>query len=280
LFSASGVAQFAALGGLAGVGKTAALDAGIRELEGCVDLIVLSDADVLLDSAALIELEAAFRADSRLGLASARQVFVRRLDAEPYEPAGDLHDRLSSQVRRAESRFGRLVNAHGQCMAWRSALGLRVPAGLAADDLGLVAGARARGFATRWIPQAVFYEEKPADEGARGAQRLRRARAFVQARRLGSAAFGQSALDRWHWACYRHLHLILPAGLGLAALAWLALSLRWLGPRTAHITFGLLAAAAALGPGLPLLRTSWLLWRALLRERREPLADRWETSRA
>ncbi|MCB9913571.1 MAG: glycosyltransferase [Planctomycetes bacterium] len=124
-------------------GKNGALEHGLALLAD-VDLVVLTDADVLLGADALARLAEAFAADPRLGLACGEQVFVDDLDdLDAARPAAQGWDRWTARVRRLESRCGALFSVHGQLLAWRAELGLAPRAGVAADDVDLMLQARA-----------------------------------------------------------------------------------------------------------------------------------------
>lgn len=273
-------------------GKAGAIATGLEELEGAVDLVVLTDADVVLAAPALVELEQAFRGDARLGMASGAQRFVRalpgdaaRVDERALEPAGGRYDRWTSAVRALESRLGRLFSVHGQLLAWRADLALRPTLGVAADDLDLMLRVRARGLAVRRVPGAVFYEVKTPPGPDRGAQALRRARAYVQALARCGEPPSRDLLDRVQWAFYRRVPTAAPQLAALLALALVAaayLTTRWLG--AAGWLGGLacalaLLAAAFTAPGRDLVRLLAVIAAAVRAERRESLSDRWEMAR-
>lgn len=269
-------------------GKAGAIASAVRLFEREVELIVLTDADVVLRPEALAALVEAFAREPRLSLASGAQEFVHDLAAdgacraadggEPL-PAGGVYDRWTARVRALESRAGRLFSVHGQLLAWRAELGLLPTPGIAADDLDLMLQARARGGSVRLVTGARFLEVKTPAGSARDGQALRRARAYFQA--LGRAR-GHEPRDlagRAQLALYRWLPALAPWLALAAALALLPLS----------FALGGLALACATGAGLALLlllplgrRCLWLcdvIVRAFWRERREPLSDRWEMER-
>ena len=266
-------------------GKAGAIARGLAELEGC-DLVILTDADVVLRPAALGALAASFAAEPGLAMASGAQEFVCSLaddgtcrgadGAEPV-PAGGLYDRWTAWVRRLESRSGRLFSVHGQLLAWRAGLGLAPTPGLAADDLDLRLQARGTGGTVRLVEGARFLERKTPAGAGRDGQAMRRARAYFQVLRRSRAPRG--AVDRLQWCAYRFLPGLAP-WLALVTLILAGLGLGW--------AFGASGLAAGLaGAGLVLAlpvgrRLVWLLdviLRAWWRERRGTLPDRWEMER-
>ena len=273
-------------------GKPGAIACALRRLAGQVDLVVLTDADVVIEPAALLELARAFEREPRLGLACGAQRFVRELarDGTPLAPGGGaplaaagLYDRLTARVRQLESRAGLLFSVHGELLAWRAALPLEPTPGFAADDLDLMLQARLAGMRVELARSARFLEVKSPDGEARSAQALRRARAYVQVlappaiERL--AAHGGLLARAQVWA-YRRLPTSAPWWIPLLAAALCALALLTL-PRLPALLVALALAAACASPvGRRLLRLLGLIRTACAREREATLADRWETPRA
>lgn len=274
-------------------GKAGALATGLERLAHEVDLVVLTDADVVLGDDALTELEAAFRRDPELGMASGGQVFVEALaddgtarapGGDPVRPAAGIFDRVTARVRRFESRSGRLFSVHGQLLAWRTALELAPTSGVAADDIDLALQVRARHKRVELVSTAHFYEvktpEHPTDGGVSWeSQAVRRARAYVQVVRHHRRPLTGGPVDRLQWLFYRYLPLLAPelAALGAAlvvAFAW------WFGDSSAGLIAALILAGLCLTPvGRRCLRLLGVIARATRLERRSALADRWEMGR-
>jgi glycosyltransferase involved in cell wall biosynthesis len=180
-------------------GKPGALRTGIAELAGC-ELIVLTDADVLLEERALVELSAAFEREPRLAMACGAQRFTN--GSQPW-------DRWTARARRLESRFGVLFSVHGQLLAWRAGLGLVPTLGIAADDLDLMLQARAHG-RVRLVSSAVFLEEKCAPGARADEQALRRARAYVQLVRAQRNPL-RGLVGALQWQFYRRAPFCVPS---------------------------------------------------------------------
>ena len=233
-----------------GSGKARAIRAGLAALghdgNGPVDLVVLTDADVVLETESLVAFAEAFEeaggADPPLLLASGSQRFVEALDPDgrPAGPGcaalrsrGDLYDRVTAWVRAAESRVGRVFSVHGQLLAWPLASGLEPTPGFAADDLDLMFAARRAGGRVRMVRGARFLETKPAGGGLRGGQQKRRAEGYFQvlagwrARVEAACPLGSHWLDRLQWWFYAvvpgaspWLALVATVLLFLGAAAW------------------------------------------------------------
>jgi cellulose synthase/poly-beta-1,6-N-acetylglucosamine synthase-like glycosyltransferase len=251
-------------------GKPAAIARAIAALGDAVDVIVLTDADVLLGEDALRELALAFRNEPALALASGTCA----------THAASAWDRCTERLRALESRVGILFNAHGQLLAWRAAHRLVPTPGLAADDLDLVMQVRARRLGrVRLVARAVYHEERPPDPRARQRQALRRTRAFLQAMRSRPLPPG-ALVERAQWLAYRWFPPLLPAGaLALAFLA-LAFAIHRGGARGGLLGLLLGAAACASSPGRALLARLATIARADFAERAQPLPDHWGRDRS
>ena len=184
-----------------------------------------------------------------------------------------LYDSWTRAVRRMESKSGRLFSVHGQLLAWRLDLGLSSGA-LVADDLELMLELRRRhpSHMVRMVEGARFHEERSCE---RGAQDLRRARAYLQA----VPFMDTPTLGVQGWL-YRRLPPVAPAlsllALSLAgACAWVGWGLYGLGG------FLTLVCLLSLHPGLRrVLSLLWVIERARRAERAERLGITWETARA
>ena len=258
-------------------GKNGAIRAGLESLSGEVDVVVLTDADVVTDPGALIAIAEAFAEESMLGMASGVQCLHSSLPNDGSAPAGEtamgLYDTWTRRVRRAESRRGRLFSVHGQLLAWRPELDLK-PAELIADDLELMLELRRRHPArtVRMIEGARFHEVRSTE---RSAQDLRRARAYLQAApHMDSPTLG---LQGW---LYRWLPPSAPA-LSLLALA-LSSAAAWAGWGAPGIVT--LAAVTGLTLAHPAVRRAasllWVIQQARRAQRVGGRALTWETPRA
>jgi cellulose synthase/poly-beta-1,6-N-acetylglucosamine synthase-like glycosyltransferase len=284
-------------------GKTGAIRSALREL-GEAEVLVLTDADVVLRPPSLAALAAAFRARPELGLACGRQEFVRDLgddgscrgaDGGPPRPAAEAYDRWTARVRAWESRRGRLFSVHGQLLAWPARLALSPAPGIAADDLDLMFQVRDRGLRVELLPQAAFLEVKPPAGASRAEWQRRRARAWFQVMADRASPPGAPVFDRLQLLAYRLVHhAASPAahvagGLGLLALAaGVALLLRgpgvpWTSAARTGLAVGgallLLLIVSPLGRGARALTTQWTAIRAA-RAAGAARADRWDTPRS
>ncbi len=269
-------------------GKTGAIEQGLRALAGRADVIVLTDADVVLGEEALIELVNPLTSDARVAMSCGAQRVVESLasdgslrsaEGSALRSRATVYDRLTALARRAESAFGAVFSVHGQLMAWRAELNLRPTRGMAADDLDLMLQARCRGLRVAFAPRALFFEVRPSSVQARRLQAGRRARAFLQflehPRRPEFSAAGPLAW-RLQAALYLGLRELCVVVLLLCFAAYVA---SWIGDWRADVAWTVRLASIAIS--LPLaLAVRGTLGRA--REAGEggrPTKDRWETVR-
>jgi len=258
-------------------GKNGAIRTGLERLAAAADVVVLTDADVVTDLSALAAIAHAFEEEPLLGMASGVQSLHASLPSDGSLPEAEtamgLYDSWTRAVRRMESKGGRLFSVHGQLLAWRLELGLS-PRALVADDLELMLELRRRypSHKVRMIEEARFHEERSPE---RGAQDLRRARAYLQAAPFMDAP----ALGVQGWL-YRRLPPVAPA-LSLVALlfacacAWIAWGLMGLGAVLSAVC--LLSVHPAVRRVVSLL---WVIQSARRAERVAGLGVTWETSRA
>lgn len=271
-------------------GKPGAIQTGLDELGEDVDLVLLTDADVVIDPDALVAIERAFAADSRLAMACGTQRFVADLADDgtlrssthgPLVDAAEPFDRWTARVRRLESRSGRLFSVHGQCLAWRASLRLRPRDGIAADDLDLMLQARARAQEPRRVvilPGAGFVERKTPPGPARRAQALRRARAYVQLVRADSPP-AADPVSRLQISLYRSLPLAAPELSLLVPLALAVLAGILLGTGAVILVMILFVLALTSPPGWRWAKLVLLIRAARRLESESTLPERWEMAR-
>ncbi len=270
-------------------GKPGAVRVGTRD-SAAFDLVVLTDADVVIEDRALVELADAFAREPRLALACAAQRFVvdlatdgtcRARDGSAPRDASGTFDRWTAAVRRLESRAGVLFSVHGQLCAWRADLGLAPTFGVAADDVDLRFQVKAHASEPRrvqLVPTARFLEIKTPPGPERGAQAARRARAWFQAVRRGTIP-ARGALETAQAFAYGVAPRMAPIA-SFAVPPLVALVLAILGFHFSAIVLLAVGLAFALSPiGRRWVELARTIETAARTERREPATDRWETPR-
>ncbi len=277
--------QYETLSNTTAPGKSGAVRTALARAASECDVVVLTDADVVHDAQALVEVAQAFERDAKLALACAAQTFVERLPTDgrvgsSLVDAGQPFDHATAWVRACESRAGVLWSLHGQLCAWRSSLRLAPSLGVAADDLDLVGQVRARATgpcAVRVVGAARFFEVKSSGPVAAG-QALRRARAYFQAMQRRAPEAGGPLRQAQAWA-YRTLPGWAPLAPRVLQVGLCALAALWGGFMAALACATVLSLCAAIPVcryWLELLRT---IARARQLERSSSLSDRWSMQR-
>jgi glycosyltransferase involved in cell wall biosynthesis len=270
-------------------GKGGAIEAGLAALGEAVDVVVLTDADVVLEPGALVALARAFELEPRLAMASGAQRFVADLagDGTPRaagggaaRPSPSFFDAAANAVRALESRFGLLFSVQGQLMAWRRELALSPTPRMTADDLDLMLQARATGRPVRRVAAARFLEVRPPRGPERQRQAVRRARAyhqFLRHPRIDELSGRGRWLEDRQARAYRRAGRF-GAGWSVLPLATIFAGGMLLGPGGA-IAATAACAALLLPAWLVVLRIRSRLQLAAALEARSPMGERWETAR-
>jgi glycosyltransferase involved in cell wall biosynthesis len=269
-------------------GKAGALAAGLARLTDTADVVVLTDADVILDHGALAAVAKVFAGGEGPGMACGSQRFVEGLADDgtptapgggPLVPAGGIYDHVTAWVRGVESRGGRLFSVHGQLLAWRTDLGITPTPGIAADDLDLMRQVRAAGRAVVKLDGARFLEVKTPPGGDRDSQEHRRARAYFQVIDRCRLPEDATRLDRLHFSLYRVLPAAAPVVALLALLALPALGMAWKGFPGLIVGLGVAALLRFSPVGRRLARLLTVIAKSRRAESQGELPDRWEMAR-
>jgi GT2 family glycosyltransferase len=203
-------------------GRAGAVRTGLETLGSTVDLIVITDADVVLRPNSLLMFEAEFRRRPELGMLCGRQELVRDLmsdgscrgaDGKDPVAVAEAWDEWSARLRRWESERGRLFCVHGQLLAWRERLGLCPTPGEAADDIDLMFQVRSKGLRIEMLPGAAFLQIAPPPGAARTEWQTRRAKAWLAALRDRRSPSRAPAFDRWQLRFYRCVPMLASPGL-------------------------------------------------------------------
>ncbi|MEO6708881.1 MAG: glycosyltransferase [Planctomycetota bacterium] len=268
-------------------GKCGAIESAIAHLGQGIDVIVLTDADVIHPPDAMLELARRFEARPALGMVTARQRFVRSMRADGNTgPAtlvdvGGMYDRCTSWVRMIESMCGRTFSVHGQLLAWRANLCLVPDPDLMADDLDLMRQVRLRGLRVEQSNRARFFELKLKGEPRRN-QAVRRVRAFLQFARTLDVEAARDPITRWQWRYYRHVPAAYSLLAGVAFLFLIAgvltISVAVSGERF-HLALQVPAWLILLGIG----RRLWWIHQVVAESKRLELSpsanNQWSTAR-
>jgi len=269
-------------------GKAGAIATGLAVLGDTVDLIVLTDADVILRPDALLSLAQRFAEAPELGMACGSQEFVVDLasdgtltgtDGGALVPAPGRYDRWTARVRAFESQGGRLFSVHGQLLVWRAELGLSPSPGIAADDIDLMCQTRSQGRSVIKSAAARFVEIKTPAGPRQIAQESRRAQAYFQVMAACRLPPTSPWLDRAHFALYRVLPGVAPRAALAAPIASTAILWWTLGPTPAAAFVIVAALAMASAPGRRALRLLRVIEAARRAQQTGDLTDAWQMPR-
>lgn len=134
------------------------------------DIVVRTDADVLLDENALIHALNSFR-DVRIGCVTGR----------PY-PLGSSHEKkyrdINTKIQEWESKIDSTLIAHGPFTAFRRELFRPIDEDSLADDSEISIKVRKQGYRCIINPQIIFYEK--TSEVGRDEQKIRRASGLIR----------------------------------------------------------------------------------------------------
>lgn len=186
-------------------GKPNVLNRLIPNVKG--DIVVLSDANTMFDSEAVVRLARHFQNPS-VGCVCGELRFVTHEGAVKSE---GVYWRYEQILKLFESRLNMLVGANGGIFAIRRELFAALPQFAIIDDFLIAMQIRGRGYRVAYDPEAVAYEETSADARQEFQRRLR----------IGAGAY--HAL-RYTW------RMLLPTAGSVSFSYWSHKVFRWLAP--------------------------------------------------
>ncbi|MGF1630933.1 MAG: glycosyltransferase family 2 protein [Kiloniellaceae bacterium] len=214
-------------------GKSHGMNTLVQAAEG--DIVVFTDANVMVDPQALAALHRAF-ADPTVGCVCGHLVYTNPEEGATAA-AGSLYWRLEERIKALESRSGSTMGADGSIFAVRRRLYRPVPADII-DDMFVSLSILCDGYRVLRDPDVVAYERSATDSGDEFKRKIRIAcQAFNCHRLLRPRLRRLSRLDRFKYASHKVLRWfgiyflalgslaagiwLLLQGLGLVALAGL-----------------------------------------------------------
>ena len=193
-------------------GKPGVLNKLVPTVTG--EIVVLSDANTMLDPEAVLELAKHFR-DPRVGCVCGELRFIEQSGAVKSE---GVYWRYEQILKFYESRLNMMVGANGGVYAIRRELFSPLPQFAIIDDFLISMHIRRQGYRVVYAPDAVAYEETASNARQEFERRIR----------IGAGAF--------HALRYTHRMLLPSAGL-VAFSYWSHKVLRWLAPFTLVASF-------------------------------------------
>ncbi len=203
-------------------GKSHGMNTLVQAAAG--DIVIFTDANVMLDPSALPALRRAF-ADLEIGCVCGHLIYT---NAEEGATAatGSLYWRLEERIKALESRSGSTMGADGSIFAVRRALYRPVPPDII-DDMYVSLSILCDGYRVVRDPAVIAYERAATDSGDEFRRKIRIAcQAFNCHRLLRPRLKRLAPLDRFKYVSHKLLRWFGIYFLALGVLAaglWLAL---------------------------------------------------------
>jgi cellulose synthase/poly-beta-1,6-N-acetylglucosamine synthase-like glycosyltransferase len=143
------------------------------------DIIVLSDADVLLDNDAVLRITSNFH-DPRVGAVSGIEA-IRNPDQSQTTKTEQGYRSFYNTLRMGETNLDSVVMCESEFAAYRRTLMEEIPANSICDDMELTLRVRRKGFLTIYDDTVVFYENSPIVQKSRLKHKIRRGQGNQQA---------------------------------------------------------------------------------------------------
>jgi cellulose synthase/poly-beta-1,6-N-acetylglucosamine synthase-like glycosyltransferase len=159
------------------LGKAMALNYAQKHCIG--DIVILSDADVLLDNDAVLRITSNFN-DPRVGAVSGIEA-IRNPDQSQSTKMEQGYRSFYNTLRMGETNLDSVVMCESEFAAYRRALVEEIPANSICDDMELTLRVRRKGFLTIYDDTVVFYENSPTAQKSRLKHKIRRGQGNQQA---------------------------------------------------------------------------------------------------
>lgn len=152
------------------LGKAAALNYALKYCNG--DMVILSDADVMLDKDAISKITSNFN-DKKIGAVSGIEV-IRNPDQSSTTKVERGYRSFYNTLRLGESNLDSVVMCESEFAAYRTKLMEEIPQDSVCDDMELTLRVRKKGFRAIYDPTVVFYECSPVKYKSRFKHKIRR----------------------------------------------------------------------------------------------------------
>lgn len=203
-------------------GKVTALNAAARAARG--DILVFTDADVVLDAGALEHLVSNF-AGSEVGGVTGRKASLTQPGAAAIGRGEGLYTRFDEWQKALESRIGSTVAAHGALHAVRRELFVPISDPSGADDMAISMRVVLQGHRLVYEPRAVARVDLPWDARMEFRRKVRIANQVMRALRDLGPALWSSGFYSVQLISHKLLRYCVPAFLILMLVTNTALVL-------------------------------------------------------
>lgn len=152
------------------LGKAAALNYALKHCDG--EIVILSDADVLLDKDAISKITSNFN-DEKIGAVSGIEV-IRNPDQSPTTKMERGYRSFYNTLRLGETNLDSVMMCESEFAAYRRELMETIPQDSVCDDMELTLRVRKKGFRAIYDPTVVFHECSPIKYRSRLKHKIRR----------------------------------------------------------------------------------------------------------
>jgi biofilm PGA synthesis N-glycosyltransferase PgaC len=152
------------------LGKSAALDYAFRNCSS--EIIVLSDADVMVSQDALLQAAANFN-DATVGAVSGVEV-IQNPDESSTTKLEQGYRSFYNTLRLGETNLDSVMMCESEFSAYRRELLETIPGNSICDDMELTLQTRKKGLRAVYDPSVLFYEYSPSKFSARMKHKIRR----------------------------------------------------------------------------------------------------------
>jgi cellulose synthase/poly-beta-1,6-N-acetylglucosamine synthase-like glycosyltransferase len=235
-------------------GKNGALRIALRDAAG--EILLITDADILLDADVLTKASKYFERDALIGALC----LTPRISSDSSRTASRYvqhYENFNRRLKMLQSRLDSVPTLHGQAMFIRASMQVTPHDSLPADDVDFALQVRVAGGRVRYAADVPFYETISSEERSVFRQKVRRAKAVMRSlwhyRRL-------LLNPRYGWfgfVCYPAdfaLYFLLAPALSVALLVTLWWVVVHYGAAGALFAAGALAVCALVRPVARVLR--------------------------
>jgi biofilm PGA synthesis N-glycosyltransferase PgaC len=152
------------------LGKSAALDYALKNCSS--DIVVLSDADVMVSKDALLQATANFN-DAAVGAVSGIEV-IQNPDESSSTKLEQGYRNFYNTLRLGETNLDSVMMCESEFSAYRRELLGTIPCNSICDDMELTVQTRKKGFRAVYDPSILFFEYSPSTFSTRMKHKIRR----------------------------------------------------------------------------------------------------------
>jgi cellulose synthase/poly-beta-1,6-N-acetylglucosamine synthase-like glycosyltransferase len=237
---------------------------GMRRLVAMAkgDLLVFTDANVMIDSSAIIALRRHF-ADPRVGCVCGHLIYGNAAASET-SAVNSTYWSLEERLKSLESSYGTVVGADGSLFSVRRKLNPVVPDDII-DDFFVSLSILCDGYRVIRGHDVLAYEDSVVDSGEEFRRKVRiSCQSFNVHRLLWPRLRALAALPLYCYVSHKLLRWFVAPNLILAGLFFIASMIQWLSPWLVLGTVAAAAAAwfAALAASVQPVRKAWEIWLA------------------